>query len=214
MSSKGLELQERDLEILRLVYRFRFCLGRHVKVLCGFTGARACDRRLKALVEAGHLERKKHIYGVPYLYTLSHKGRMLIGANKKAETLRLERIIHDIHVLDSVIYFIHTAGVTLDAVISEKEMHCSDGFGNRRHYPDFLINARNGRIAFEVEIALKSKERLEKNIRTNYMDYDFQYWVLGDNPKLNGLIKGFQGEYSNLNAIKLGEVINYINELK
>ena len=53
LSAKGLELQERDYEILRLVYRFRFCLGRHVQVLCGFSGARASDRRLKLLVEAG-----------------------------------------------------------------------------------------------------------------------------------------------------------------
>ena len=214
MSSKGLELQERDLEILKLVYRFRFCLGRHIRVLCGFSGARAADRRLKLLVEAGYLERKKLLYGVPYLYMLPHKGRMLLGVNKRADTLRLERITHDVFVLDSVIYFIHTAGIALFDIITEKELHTKDGFGNRRHYPDFVINTTDGRIAVEVEIALKSKERLEQNIRTNYLDYDFQYWILGDNPKLNALIKGFMNEYSNLKAIRLDEVIKYVNDLK
>ena len=214
MSSQGLELQERDISILRLVYCFRFCLGRHIKILCGFSGARAADRRLKLLVEAGYLERKKLLYGVPYLYTVSHKGRMLIGVNKRADTLRIERIMHDSHVLDSVIFFLGTMNIGLDAIISEKEMHVSDGFGHHRHYPDFVINAPLGAIAVEVEIALKSKERLEKNIRTNYMDFDFQYWVLGDNPKLNALIKGFQGEYSNLSAIKLDAVVNYADNHK
>lgn len=33
MSSKGIQLTPRDYEIFRLVYRFRFCLGRHIKQL-------------------------------------------------------------------------------------------------------------------------------------------------------------------------------------
>ena len=206
MSAKGLELQKRDLEILRLVYRFRFCLGRHIRVLCGFSGARASDRRLKLLVEAGYLERKKLLYGVPYLYRCTHKGRMLLGVNKRADTLRLERIMHDVHVLDSVIYFIHKAGVTLDAIISEKELHTKDGFGHRRHYPDFVMNTRNGQIAVEIEIALKSKERLEKNIRSNYLEYEQQYWIVGETPKIFELINAFKAEYSNIEIIQLKEV--------
>jgi len=208
LSNQGLELQDRDLDILKLVYRFRFCLGRHIRVLSGFSGARACDRRLKLLVEAGYLERKKYLYGVPYLYTLSHKGRMLIGVNKRADVLRLERIMHDVYVLDAVIFFIGRANISLNAITSEKELHSSDGFGHRRHYPDFVVN---GKIAVEIEIALKSKERLRKNVESNYMDYDLQYWILGDNPKLIALIKEFQNEYSNLKAMRLEEVKDYIN---
>jgi len=81
MSAKGLELQERDYEILRLVQRFRFCLGRHVQVLCGFSGARASDRRLKLLLDAGYLERKS-------IYTASHTCTPLAikGASSWAQT--------------------------------------------------------------------------------------------------------------------------------
>jgi len=106
MSNKGLELQERDWEILRLIHRFRFCLGRHVQVLCGFGGARATDRRLKLLVEAGYLARKKYLYGIPYMYTLSHKGRILLGANKRQDKIRVDRITHDIYVIEAIIYFV------------------------------------------------------------------------------------------------------------
>ena len=211
MSNKGMEFQERDREVLRLVYRFRFCLGRHIRVLCGFSGARAADRRLKLLIEAGYLERKKLLYGVPYLYLLTHKGRIFLGVNKRADTLRLERIIHDIHVLDSVIYFIHTAGITLNAITSEKEMHCSDGFGSRRHYPDFLIHTTSGKIAVEIETALKSKERLRKNINSNYLEYEEQIWIVGEVPKIFELINGFQNEYSNIRIIQLKEVSEYVD---
>jgi len=71
---------DRDMEIVRLVYRFKFALGRHVGALAGFAGSRACDRRLKALVDAGYLNRKKYLYGIPYLYTVSHKGRIVLLA--------------------------------------------------------------------------------------------------------------------------------------
>jgi len=98
LSAKGLELQDRDWKILRLVHRFRFCLGRHIKVLCGFDGARATDRRLKMLFEAGYLDRKKYLYGIPYMYTLSHKGRILLGVNKREDKIRVDRITHDIYI--------------------------------------------------------------------------------------------------------------------
>ena len=211
MSSRGLEIQERDIEVLRLVYRFRFCLGRHVRVLCGFSGASTADRRLKLLIEAGYLERKKLLYGVPYLYMLTHKGRMLLGVNKRAETLRIERITHDIHVLDAVIYFIGKTSASLDTIISEKEMHAGDGFGSRRHYPDFLIIKPGGKIAVEIETALKSKERLEKNISSNYLEYEYQIWIVGAVPKINELISGFEREYSNIRIIPLKEVTGYIS---
>jgi len=211
MSAKGLELQERDINILRLVYRFRFCLGRHIRVLCGFNGARACDRRLKMLLDAGFLERKKILYGVPYLYLLTHKGRMILGANKRSDTLRIERITHDIHVLDSVIYFVLKSGITLDDVIAEKELHTKDGFGSRRHYPDFLVNTNDGQIAVEIETALKSKDRLEKNISENYLAYESQVWIIGEIPKIFDLITSFSEEYSNIRIIKLKEVMEYVS---
>lgn len=94
MSEKGIQLTQRDYEAIGLIHRFRFCLGRHVKELAGFGGARGTNRRLKMLIEAKCLERRKYLYGVPYLYTTAHKGRMLIGANKRADTIRLERITH------------------------------------------------------------------------------------------------------------------------
>jgi len=77
-----MQITNRDMELLRLVYRFKFCLGRHIKELIQFTGTRSADRRLTALVEAGYLTRKKYLYGVPYLYTVAHKGRILIGQTR------------------------------------------------------------------------------------------------------------------------------------
>ena len=147
MSVKGLEIQERDLEILRLVHRFRFCLGRHIRVLCGFGSQSACDRRLRLILDAGYLERKKILYGVPYIYTLTHKGRILLGVNKRKDKIRIERITHDIYVLDAVIFICLKYGLTVTAIESEKELCIKEGFGIRKHYPDFIFSSADESIA-------------------------------------------------------------------
>jgi hypothetical protein len=53
-------------------------VGRQIKEMCGFSTVSACDKRLKALIEAGYLERKKYIYGVAGLYTLTHNTGVLV----------------------------------------------------------------------------------------------------------------------------------------
>ena len=196
---------ERDIEILRLVYRFKFCLGRHVSVLAGFTGARACDRRLTALTDGGYLARKKYLYGLPYLYTVTHKGRILIGANKRENKIRLEQINHDVRVLDALIYFKDIYSFSLAEMESERELHIKDGFGTRRHHPDFVFSYQSKKYAVEIELTLKAKANLEKNIRDNYLTYDKQIWVTGDN-KILGLLQKFADEYGNLEIVHLDKL--------
>jgi len=210
LSAKDLELQERDFEILRLVHRFRFCLGRHVRVLCGFSGARACDRRLKVLIDAGYLSRQKYLYGIPYMYTLSYKGRLLLGVNKREDRIRVDRISHDIYILEAIIYYVLKYGVSLSIIESEKELHIKDGFGIRKHQPDFVISfSAEKRIAVEIELSPKGKPRMEENIRENYLKYDKQIWITDDS-KVKSLLQVFTEEYSNIMVLRLEEVLAYV----
>ena len=168
------------MEIIRVVHRFRFCLGRHLRMLVGFEGARSCDRRLRALIEAGYLKRKKYLHGFPYLYTTTHKGRLLIGANKREDKIRIDIIPHNAHVLDAVVYFKIKYNLSLKDFTSEKELHIIDGFAIRKHQPDFTIMISGKKCAVELERTLKPKAVLEKNIRDNYLNYDAQIWIVGD----------------------------------
>lgn len=209
MSSKGLQLTNRDYDVFQLVYRFRFCLGRHIKKLACFESDRTTDRRLKKLVDADLLSRKKYIYGVPYLYTTTHKSRMLIDANKRADNIRIERINHDITVLDCVVAFISRYAITLDDIITEKEMHARDGFGNRRHYPDFIIEKDGEKIAVEIELTLKAKERILKNGKDNFLICDKQIWIISQSSrKINEILKELQSRYPNIEILFLEDVVN------
>jgi hypothetical protein len=206
-----LELTDRDFLILGLVYRFRFCQGRHIKALAGFSGTRAADRRLRSLVDADYLSRKKYLYGVSYLYTLTHKGRILLGVNKRADKIRVDKITHDIFVLDAVIYYMSKYNLSLEKIESEKELHIKDGFGTRKHHPDFVFEVEGEKQAVEVELSPKTKERLEKNVRDNYLNFDKQIWITNDS-KVITLLDNFADAYSNIEVVRLEEILKNVRE--
>ena len=84
--------------------RWRVCQGRHIKELVGFGGQRACDRRLRKLVQAGYISREKILYGVAGIYRITSKGAKLEGLGNSKSKIRIEQIRHDIAVLDTAIY--------------------------------------------------------------------------------------------------------------
>ena len=204
-----MKLVDRDYEIFREVERWRFCLGRHIRALADFSGQRACDRRLRVLIGARFIERRKVIYGVPSVYSLAHSGKMLIGANKRQDKVRLDNIAHDIAVLDTGIYFITKLQIPKGNIVTEKQLHSNKGFGTRRHEPDFTFAKDDKTYCVEIELSLKSIARLEKNIKSNYLAYDFQIWVIGEStPKLPSLLEEFKKEYDNIIITSMKEIRN------
>jgi hypothetical protein len=174
----SLKLMERDYIILNMIYRFGFCFGRHVAFLANFPSARTCDRRLKLLVDNGYLFRKKVLYGLPYLYYLTKDGMRLIHVTPRNETIRVDKIHHDMTVLDCLPYFIKHYGFTFDTMTTERELHCKDGFGVRQHHPDIVFQKDGESYAIEFELSKKATVRLIHNIEQNYLNYDVQIWVI------------------------------------
>lgn len=173
-----MRLMERDFLIFKELDRWRFLLSRHIVAFCGFTGERACYRRLKVLLDSGYVDRQYLFYGFPALYTLTHKGKALTGANTHREKIRIEQVSHDVMVLDTVLYLMRHYNLPLSAFTSEKQLHQLDGFSNRMHRPDFLFEQDGKTICVEVELSQKSKSRFLKNLKDNFTRYDRQVWVL------------------------------------
>ena len=173
-----MRLVERDYGILREIGRWKFMLGRHIEKMCGFNTASACDKRLKVLITAGFIQRKKYIYGIPSLYTLTHKGKILSEYNKRQDNIRIDKIHHDICVLDVAIQLMNILNISTDYIITERELHSNDGFGVSKHYPDFVLLQNDKKLAVEIELSLKERKRFEKNIQDNYRNYATQIWVI------------------------------------
>ena len=196
---------------MKTLDRFRFCLSRQIKFLGSFPSQRTTDRRLKILIEAGYIERKKILYGIPYLYFLSRKGKVLIHTLGKPEKIRLEQIPHDIAVCDTVIYFMLKHKIELKDIVTEKELHKSDGFGLRKHRPDFVIKNQNSTTCVEVELTLKAKDRLEKNIQDNFLNYNYQKWIVPNTQiKIHRILKESSSTFPNIEILELEEVQRYV----
>ena len=126
-SKESIRLVERDYRVLREAGRWRILTGRTLAKIAGFPSQRTGDRRLKKLLVAGYMERQKILYGVPYLYFLTPKGKALIGAPKYKDKIRIDQIRHDLAVANTAIYFrrkriaIHTKPIPLTKQIRPTE---------------------------------------------------------------------------------------------
>ena len=200
-------LVERDYQIFREIERWRVVLGRHIAELAGFTGQRACDQRLSKLIQAGYLERKKILYGVPSIYSNTGKAKTLIQATGRQDKFRVEQIPHDIAVVETAIYFHKAKGIPWDTITTEKQLHQQDGFGTRKHRPDFVIAREGKTYCVEVELSLKAKARLEANIKANFMAYDFQIWIVPDKAcKIYQILTDNRKQYQDIFILELQEV--------
>lgn len=177
--------------------------------LASFSGSRACDRRLKLLVESGYLKRKKILYGIPYLYYLSTSGMRLIHVSPKEEVIRIDRIHHDITVLDCLSKIVETYNLLLDDMVTERQLHIEDGFGIRKHHPDLVFRKDDRTYAIEIELNLKGKNRLEQNIEQNYLNYDKQIWVVPlTQPKILNILEKSFSNYDNIEVITLESLLS------
>ena len=203
-----MRLVDRDYKVMEEIGRWKFMLGRHIEKMCGFSSASACDKRLKVLITAGFIQRKKYIYGIPSLYTLTHKGKILSEYNKRQDNIRIDKINHDICVMDVAIKFMDMLKIATDNIITERELHSGDGFGVSKHYPDFVLLQNDKKYAVEIELSLKEKKRFEKIIKENYMNYDSQIWIVPKKErKIIEILDKNKISYSNIR-------VYYMEELK
>jgi len=121
----------------------------------------------------------------------------------------VDRITHDINVVEAVIFYIDKYKLHLEEIESEKELHIKDGFGKRQHQPDFVFTHEGNKYAVEIELNLKSKDTHEKNVKANYLNYDIQIWVT-DDKKVRERLQGFMNAYGGIEIQDLKGVKDHV----
>ena len=207
-------LQERDYVILQSITKYRFLLGRQIKILASFSGQRACDRRLKKLTDVGYIEKKHIIYGIPYLYFVTPKGKKIFNLEFLTRNVRIENIMHDINVIDTSIYFMKSYNMPSTDIASEREIKHTDGFNKKIHRPDLVINLNDETICIEIELSVKQFAKLEKNVKDNFITYDKQIWIVRkDSNKILDNLKKLERGYPNIEVIPLEKIQEFIKSL-
>jgi len=207
--NQGIRIMERDKEVIKEIDRWPVVQGKHIKEIVGFDGQRACDRRLRKLIDAGYIKREKILYGVAGIYRNTNKAKKIMaeglsGVNRK---IRIEQIMHDIAVVDTAIYFNKKYGIKYNEITTEVELHRSDGFGVRKHRPDFVFQKDGKIICVEIELNLKAKNRFENNIKNNFENYDKQIWVVPSRKdKIAKILQQNSATYPDIEMIELTEI--------
>ena len=203
----GIRLVDRDYLILREIDRWRVITGKHICAMRGFTGQRACDRRLHKLIDADILQREKIIYGLPSIYSLTAKGKYLLDVPNQKGRVRTEQLVHDIAVADTAVYFNRKHGIEFSDMVTEKQLHKQDGFGVRKHRPDFVFNKDSKNFCVEVELSRKSKNRFSKNIIDDFTNYDGQFWIVPDiHSSIAKFLITMNESYPDIEIIELKEI--------
>lgn len=202
-------LVERDYRVIREIDRWRVVQGRHIRELAGFEGQRACDRRLRKLGDAGYIRRDRILYGVAGIYRNTSRAKQ-IAVIVTDQKIRVEQIKHDIIVLDTAIYIHKKYNIPYKDITTEIELHRQDGFGNRKHRPDFVCTIDGKKTCVEVELSLKARARFENNIKENFLKYDNQLWIVPDmNSKIARILEENKSKYTNIEILELMEVTEH-----
>jgi len=155
------------------------------------------------------------LYGVPSVYQLTRKSKALIFANQRQGSIRQDQIMHDVTVLDVAIAFMKALALTTAVVKTEKQLHQEDGFATRTHQPDFTFTKDDKTFCVEVELSIKSKARLERNIKSNFLKYDVQIWITDEigspnGAKLSRILESYKTPYPNIEISNVKEIKNGI----
>ena len=202
-----LKIVPRDYILMQQISKWRFLLGRQIKILADFPSQRTVDRRIKILKEAGYIKGAYKLYGVPALYFATNKAKNVFNLDFVTTDVKIARIVHDIAVVDTAIYFMKKLKVV--NIKSEREFRHDSGFKRDGHYPDFICNIGSATYAVEIEMTVKNKNVLE-----NYLSYDNQVWVVPkDKTKIWTVLEKSKNTYSNIFLISLEEVISYVKTL-
>jgi hypothetical protein len=177
-----MRITERDCRMLAFAAEHRFVLAGQVAMLLGISPRAATDR-LRALRDAGYLTEGNLFNDEPSHYQVTTPGRRTISSDlPRPRQLDLSLYRHDAGLAWLAVAAERGMFGPLSQIVSERRMRSQDGrageheqpFGVRLggagrgghprfHYPDLLLVTDTGhRVAFELELTLKSPRRRER----------------------------------------------------
>ena len=187
-------LQERDKEILRWVNGYGFVTVNQIKRWMG-VGETAGYVRVRKLVEGGYLKRKRVFHNQERVHWISNQAQGLIQDDiKNPKRVNISTYYHDLLLVDLGLYLEKTGGVEF---IPERRLRNFNTdntvIGKKGRIPDAILIQENNQkpIAIELELSVKSKDRLRKIIN-DYMvnfNYDAVWYFTNNQAVYNALSK-------------------------
>jgi DNA-binding MarR family transcriptional regulator len=161
----GMQLTERDIEVIRFVNEFGFCDVTQLRIRFSLKKTWMYDI-MKRLVDAGLVSHKSLLHARHGVYFVTAKGAKLTDL-PPIDRVSMGQYEHQITIVKTHIKLWKQYP---DANwISERRLKHDkfyDGVGKKGHVPDGILILSDGRqIAIEVEMSVKGKNRIEKILK-------------------------------------------------
>ena len=184
MADDEIQLTASDLELLQFAGEHRFVVSAHVQALLRVT-VTAADARVRKLCDAGLLAERTVFAGFPPTYRSTRRGLDAIASPLRAPTIDVGRYDHEVGAAWLWLAAHSGAFGPMREVIGERRLRSRDGTAAadapsarplavrvggagrngrpRLHHPDLLlVDAAGRRLAVELELTSKGRERRER----------------------------------------------------
>jgi hypothetical protein len=178
---RAARIEDPDRLLLTFAAEHRFVLSAHVRALLRVSEDAACER-LSRLCRAGLLVEKTVFHDHPPTYRSTRRGLDVVGSKLRAPSIDLSRYDHEVGAAWLWLAARHGAFGPMREVFGERRLRSRDardggrtaplavrlgglGWGGkeRLHYPDLLlVDSQGRRVAVELELSSKGRERREK----------------------------------------------------
>jgi len=157
------ELTERDQHLFRWINGHGFVTVNQTSAWMG-TNYQAAQRRMKKLVDAGYLQRKRLLHGDKRVHWVTKKALAASGDNlAPPQTIGLGSYRHDLVLVDVAQTVVDQTGGDF---VPERRLRQHAGFkgvGVSGHLPDGLLRLPGQKpIAVELEMSTKGRQRLKR----------------------------------------------------
>lgn len=199
-----MQITERDIEILKFINAFGFCEMPHISNK--FALRKPWNYKVvRRLIKAGFLIHERVFHNRPGIFRLSREGAALTGL-PPLKKLSLGIYEHQITVIDVSLKLLQQyPGAHWKSERWLKYDEYSEGRFNRQcHFADgILILPDNKRVAIEVELTMKSKDRLNKILRDYWLQNEVEevwYYCV---PDIINRVKSLVNRYENITVQSL-----------
>ena len=170
--TKEITLTERDVEILRFINDFGFCEMPQIEKRFGFKGARGYQV-MQRLMKGQCIKHERVFHNRHGVYLLTKKGARFtdLRALNKIPTGNYE---HQIAITNLCIRLreLYPSAQWISERHLQQDKFC-DGVGKIGHLADAILILEDGKkVAIEVELRLKGKERTEKILKGYGTDFN------------------------------------------
>lgn len=165
-------VNEKDIQTLNVIETFELIDSRNLARYLN-TSENSARNRLNKLHKKKWLNRYKILTHLQTCYSLTRKGKTIIGVNSTVYRPKLGTILHEYLVMRHGIGLICKNKLRLEQLKTDHQLR---QVGQMGHKPDILIKTKKQYVAIEVELTQKENQRLMRNIEINDENYDTQIW--------------------------------------